>query len=265
MPVIQAYVKRQVEGAPFEKISPPPAAVAAEQKSRADTALIDQRSSAVTAPAPAATVNVLARAFEAGNRRETAGDFIRAEGNMHLEEICAAFNKHGQYGQLLQLFGVHPDAEVMRFLALLRERYLAGQLSGDCGNPTKELLKHLCASRDFAAMPLDAFAATLMKCNSAAVQAVVANWIGAMADQKQKEQNKIRVAVDAHEELRSFFLAEKLATDEAEAQQFIDRLTAPNVDVHTLEHLRLLDASDLSKAGFSLRHSKQITAALKPQ
>ena len=206
--------------------------------------------------------NPLARGFQASNRVVTAGEFIRDTENTFLQKICAAFNEHDQYGQLLALFGVQPSIESSRRLAELRERWLKGRFTGRRGNPSLAILTDLCGSAEFAAQPLSALADTLMKCAAAPARLPVTEWIVAMADQKKAADGTLRAAVDQHDELRAFFLEKKLATSELEAQQFIDRLTTREIDVHTLAQLRQLDKNDLRDAGFSMRLSKEIASAL---
>lgn len=86
---------------------------------------------------------------------------------------------------------------------------------------------------------------------------------GATADQKKKTDDTIKASVDRHDELRQFILDNKLAEDINEAQQFIERLTADDIDVHTVEHMRGMTANDFRSAGFSLRLAKAFALAVK--
>lgn len=213
-----------------------------------------------SAPAPP---NAIASGFEAANRTVTAAEFIADTQNSFLQEICTALNNSERYADLLELFGVQPSLESNRHLAQLRERWNSGRLTGNRGNPALTLLTDLCASPKFAALPLNQLADRLLQCRATAVQSAVGGWILAMAEGEKAQRAEIQVSVDRHEELRAFFLKHKLAADEAEVQKFIDQLTADDVDVHTVEHMRRMNADDFRTAGFSLRLSKDIAAAVE--
>mgnify|MGYP001381378847 CR=1 FL=1 len=206
--------------------------------------------------------NTLARDFENSAAVATAASFIRDGDNLFLQKICMALNETESYTQLLSLFGIQVSTETSLFLAKLRERWLAGRVSGNRGNPALELLKQLCGSDKFASQPATELAAQLMRVNAAPVQAAVAAWITASADGQKEAAEAAQAAVNQHTELREFFIDTKLAADLHEAQQYIDRLTADDIDVHTLEHMRGMTAEDLRSAGFSLRLAKAIAAEI---
>jgi hypothetical protein len=232
---------------------------------------LDSYRSTTNEPQTASTMNLddqhhhnpLASGFEAANAVTQAAAFIRDTDNVHLQDICTVFNKTEKYAQLLSLFGVQPSVESNKRLAELRERWLAGRLTGKRGNPALTILTDLCASPKFASLPLDEMAAKLMKCDSQEVQTVVANWIAAIADQHSALQVDIQSSVDQHDELREFFTKSGLAANEAEVQQFINRLTHDDIDVHKLAHMRRMTAEDFRAAGFSLRLSKDIAATVQ--
>lgn len=215
-------------------------------------------------PPPTMTgANSIAHGFEVANKVESAASFIRDTENVFLQEICSALNKSERYGQLLELFGVLPSIDSNKRLAELQEKWNNGRLTGKRGNPALAILTDLCGSSKFAALPLEELADKLMRCDSQSVQVAVSNWIAAISDHKKEVLGEIKASVDRHEELRFFFTHSKLASNEAQVQEFIDLLTQKEIDIHTLEDMRHMTSDDFRTAGFSLRLSKAIVAEVE--
>lgn len=141
--------------------------------------------------------NAFASGFEARQEEKTAAMFIRDTENAFLQKICIALNESETFAQLLQLFGVQPSVEGNRRLAELRERWLAGSLTGQRGNPALTILTDLCGSPKFASLPLDEFASRLMKSSSTEVQSAVAAWICS------RRRQKVRFPTEQHRARRS--------------------------------------------------------------